>query len=679
MAGRTCNSAGESAIIKKKGGSDMKRIFAMLLCFVLTAGVFAGCNPGKNGPSVLQSFSQSLTTSGYTFVTTTSPDGTTTVELVPPDATTKPSDGGGASSNQSTTKPTGGGSTASSVQPSTQPGPGNATGQPTSTVTVPQGTTDPPVLKLAEEYLMLTAIGASYNISAGDIPVTAILWFSQNEAVATVKDGIVTAKGMGTTKIVASYKDQTVYCTVTVQLPTTDPTVPPTLKLTPPTLSLTVGQFVQYNTETTGHIPVESITWVSSNPQVASVVNGKVTALKAGSAVITASYQGQTATAHVTVQQPTEPDVELELTHKTLTLLVGNTATIYNGSIPAADITWTTTNSQIVSVSNGRITAHRAGQAVIQASYKGHKAICTVTVQQVTTDPTTVTTTNPTTVTTTASPATHTKLGYAKRYLYNQLSAQEQGWYRAIDTAVNSLQNDVQLSGSFTDPAWYTIYFIYMFDNPEHFYLGAKVAYSSSGRVLFSYSDGTTNSFNGTAVPKITDAMRQNIRVRKAAFDAEVSRIISAIPVNIPDVEKELMIYDRLLIDMHYNQSAVWDSMADPNWTAYGGIINKYGVCEAYAEAFQILCYAVGINCTGVVGTANGGGHKWNAVQLDGEWYQCDVTFDDPVNGKQGVAQFHSYFNITSAKMLTDHAITGSDYPGPNCTATKYSYKKYFG
>lgn len=666
----------------------MKRIFALLLCFVLTVGVFAGCNPAQSGPSVLQTFSQSLTTSGYTFVTTTGPDGTTTVELVPPGVTTKPTGDGSTPSNQSTTKPTSGGSTASSVQPSTQPGPGDATGQPTSTVTVPQVTTDPVVLKLPQAYLMLTAIGASYNICPTDIPGAAIQWRSENEAIATVKNGLVTAKSMGTTRIIAIYQGQTAYCTVNVQLPTTDPTDPPTLTLNPPTLSLTVGQFVQYNTQTTGNIPVESITWVSSNPQIASVVNGKVTALKAGTAVITASYQGQTATAHVTVQQPTEPDVKLELTHKTLTLLVGNTATIYNGAIPAADITWTTTNAQIVSVSNGRITALRAGQAVIQATYKGHKAICTVTVQQVTTDPTTVTTTKPTTVTTTASttvtPASHTKLGYTKRYMYNLLTEQEKGWYRKIDTAVNNLEDKVSLDVNLTVDDRYTIYFIYMFDNPEHFYLGAKVSYSSGGSLYMSYSDGTTNSFKGTAVSAITDAMRQNIRTRKAAFDAEVARIIATIPVNIPDVEKELMIYDRLLIDMHYNKNAVWDNMAEPNWTAYGGIINKYGVCEAYAEAFQTLCYAVGINCTGVVGTVEGGGHKWNAVQLDGEWYQCDATFDDPLKTdgteyRPGAANFHDYFNITSAKMLTDHAVTGSDYPGPTCTATKYSYKNYFG
>ena len=53
-------------------------------------------------------------------------------------------------------------------------------------------------------------------------------------------------------------------------------------------------------------------------------------------------------------------------------------------------------------------------------------------------------------------------------------------------------------------------------------------------------------------------------------------------------------------------------------------------VCEGYAEAFQLLCQREGIPCITVVGTANGGGHAWNYVQMeDGVWYAVDLTWDD--------------------------------------------------
>lgn len=764
----------------KKEAAVMRRVFAMLLAVALVVSLLAGCsgvNVKKNKrPSVLESFSTTLTNSGYTFVTTTGTDGTTTVDLLPPGVTTqgttvttKPSV---STARPSSIQPSTLGPTLPTTQPSVQPTAG-PTGQFTSTVTVPLVTTDPPVLQLAKTSLLMTSIGSVYNLAAGNIDPAKITWHSQNENIATVKNGLVTAKSMGTTRIYAIYGKQQVFCTVTVQLPTTDPTppapklklrytsllllpgytqsiydgtipavsiqwqssnsrvatvtdgvvkaispgsatiqatwqgqvatciitvqqpttdpttAPKTLKLEPGNLSLTEGQILQFDTEASCDIPVSAITWSSTDAQIASVVAGKVTALKPGTCYINASYQGQKVSVYCVVKEAAEPEAEITLTHRYLTLFVGGSLNIYTGNVPVSEVTWINTDPQVASISNGVVTALKSGQTIIRAIYKDKSAFCTVTVQQMTTDPTTVpsTTVPPTTVGTTTgttTPATHGKLDYSRRYMYNLLDSQEKGWYRAIDAAVNSLQDNVKLTGDFSDPKWYTIYFVYMFDNPEHFYLGAKVAYSSSGKLIFSYSDGTSNSYHGGAdkgdLENLTDTMRQNIRSRKATFDAQVKKIIADIPVDIPDVEKELMIYDRLLVEMYYNTSADWDYVANSNWSAYGGIVEKRGVCEAYAEAFQTLCYAVGINCTGVIGTANGGGHKWNAVFIGGDWYQCDVTFDDPVNGKPGVAQFHDYFNLTSTQLLNkNHSITDSDYPGPDCTATKYSYKNYFG
>ena len=666
----------------------MKRMLAVLLCLLLVCQL-AACFGREPQESVLTSFSQALKDSGYTTVTTVNPDGTTTVELVPPGTTTLPSS---ATTAQSTTAPTTGTSTQSSVQPTTVPGGTTTagtgtTGQFATTVTVPMGTTEPEVLKLTRNDLLLTTIGATWNLSDGTIAPVLIRWESENEKVATVKNGIVTTTGFGTTYITATYKGQVAKCRVIVQMPTTEP--PYFLSLKYKTLTMNAGTSMSIYS---GDIPQNELTWTSSDTRIATVTNGTVVARQAGTAVITARYQNQTASCTVTVQQvttdpTTEPDGVISLTHSTLTLLVGGTMNIYNGTIPAAQVTWTTTNSQIVSVNNGVITALRAGNAVVKASYGSKSAMCTITVQQVTTDPTTATTTKPTTqsttVTTAATSTGHVKLTYTQRYLYNLLSSQEKEWYRKIDTAVNSLETEISTGVNLGQNERYYIYFYYMFDNPEHFYLGSQLSYSSNGRLLFSYSDGTTNYIPNTD-DVFTDAMRANIRARKATFDAEVKRIIAAIPVTLPDVEKELMIYERLIIDMRYNLDAVnnnlWDGVAQENWTAYGGIINKTGVCEAYAEAFQTLCYAVGINCTGVVGKANGGGHKWNAVELDGEWYICDVTWDDPIGMGDGVVRFHDYFNITTAQLLAGgHTMDGSRYPGPTCTATKYSYQNYFG
>ena len=708
----------------KEEEKKMKRIFAWILCFALLASLFAGCKKAEQNPSALQTFSQMLTSSDYTFVTTTGPDGTTTVELVPPTQTTQPTTQSQSTTDtqQPTTRPSASATTLPSVQPTTQSSgmvttvpttnnttQDNTTVSTTGATTVPTGTTgNKTTANSTTGTTVMPTTGTSTSVTTTPITGTTTGKPTDTTTPTTSTTAVTTSSVTEATTAKPTTQPTTAITTVTTVLSTTRPTtlpttghitVQPTATVTVPTVTtepevlklkktslLLTSLGATYNLSD-GTIAPNKILWISQNERVAMVDNGIVTAVSMGTTKIYAHYNDQTVSCTVTVQLPTtEPPAVLKLTHTSLLLLVGKTQTVYNGPIPAADIQWLSTNPVVASVSNGKVTAHRPGSTTIKATYQGQSASCTVTVQQPTTDPTTwppttdPTTLPPTTQVTTINPAAHTKLSYTKRYMYTQLSSQEKGWYRSIDEAVNNLQNDVTLMGDFSDPEWYKIYFVYMYDNPEHFYLGARVAYSSNGKLMFSYSDGTSNSYHEGSkkgdLDRLTETMRTNIRARKATFDAEVRRIISAVPVDISDAQKELMLYDRLLIDMHYNTGAVWDKMADPNWTAYGGIINKYGVCEAYAEAFQTLCYAVGINCTGVNGIASGGGHKWNAVQLDGEWYQCDLTFDDPLGGQHGVAQFHEYFNITSSQMMKDHSIADSDYPGPNCTATKYKYWK---
>ena len=273
----------------------------------------------------------------------------------------------------------------------------------------------------------------------------------------------------------------------------------------------------------------------------------------------------------------------------------------------------------------------------------------------------------------------HQKLHYTKRYLYSILTAEQKEWYRQIDAAVNALdEKTATIHTDLTENKNYFIYFIYMFDNPEHFYLSNTVAIynngNGTGTLRFVYSVGNEQGdYCGYGYGELTDELKSKIRAKKQTFENEAKRILSTIPANAPDVWKEKLIYDRILLDSYYNLGAQWDGLAEDNWTAYGILVNKYGVCESYSEAFQTLCLYAGIRCTGVVGTA-GGGHKWNCVQLDGEWYMCDITFDDPIGGDPNEA-YHTYFNLTSSRMNElNHDWSNCEYSVPNCTGTKYAF-----
>lgn len=275
----------------------------------------------------------------------------------------------------------------------------------------------------------------------------------------------------------------------------------------------------------------------------------------------------------------------------------------------------------------------------------------------------------------------HEKLHYTGRYLYSTLNAEQKQWYQKIDTAVNNLENEVILNATnLAENRNYYIYYLYMFDNPEHFYLANNIMITNSngGGLILYYAIGrNSGEYSGHNKDSLTKELKDKIIAKKQTFEKEVNRILSTIPANAPDVWKEKLIYDRILMDSHYNLGAQWDGRAEDNWTSYGILVNKTGVCESYAEAFQTLCLYAGIKCTGVVGTA-GGGHKWNCVELDGEWYMCDITFDDPIGGGAGTA-YHYYFNRTSDWFVkNNHDWSNCDFKVPVCNGTKYDFNNCF-
>ncbi len=283
---------------------------------------------------------------------------------------------------------------------------------------------------------------------------------------------------------------------------------------------------------------------------------------------------------------------------------------------------------------------------------------------------------------------THTWLPLSKRYLYSLLNEEWKGYYRQIDAAVRNLDASVDFATNLSEDRRYQIYFLYAFDTPELFYLCNYVSIhnygdGTSGLAFYYAVSNKAGDYCGTGRGDLTDALRTKIRAKKATFDSAVAAFASTIPSSAPDVVKERLVYDRILKTSHYNLGAQWDGLAEDNWTAYGILVNHYGVCESYSEAFQTMCYAVGINCTGIVGTA-GGGHKWNAIQLDGDWYMCDITFDDPIGGDPNGA-YHTYFNLTSDRMRElNHSWPANNWEGyfsfatvPNCTATKYSFENF--
>ena len=132
----------------------------------------------------------------------------------------------------------------------------------------------------------------------------------------------------------------------------------------------------------------KTVAWESSAPTVATVDNtGKITAVGVGTATITATVDGKSATCTVTVKAATPTQVEsVTLSDTTVELNVDGTkqltATINPASVTGKTVAWESSVPTVATVDNtGKITAVGVGTATITATVDGKSATCAVTVK----------------------------------------------------------------------------------------------------------------------------------------------------------------------------------------------------------------------------------------------------------------------------------------------------------
>ena len=248
-------------------------------------------------------------------------------------------------------------------------------------------------LELAEE----TSSDLTFTTDPENYSPTEIKWESSNSGIALVDNGKVVAVKSGECTITLTIDGKTATCVVTVTPKATEPVKvePKNVSLSKNSASIYIGDSVTLKaTVTPNEAENKNITWTSSDSNVATVYNGTVTGKASGTATITATtVNGKKATCKVTVsKKPEEPPktistTSISVSKGSVTLYIGENATISATVSPDnatnKNITWSSSNNAIATVSNGKITAVSEGTATITAKASGGQtATCTVTVNK---------------------------------------------------------------------------------------------------------------------------------------------------------------------------------------------------------------------------------------------------------------------------------------------------------
>lgn len=170
---------------------------------------------------------------------------------------------------------------------------------------------------------------------------------------------------------------------------------------------------------------------------------------------------------------------------------------------------------------------------------------------------------------------------------------------------------------------------------------------------------------------------KEEIQLHKNKIEYKRDEIIlKLIRPNMSEYEKVKTIHDYIINNSNYDKRYLKDEkIPEESYSVYGVLINRIGVCEGYAKTMKYLLDAAGIKSMVIRGKSKGVGHAWNIVNIEGDCYNVDATWDDPLTESGKDMLIYDYFNLTDEEIGKDHTWNRDDYPV--CNSSKYNYHYY--
>ena len=233
------------------------------------------------------------------------------------------------------------------------------------------------------------------TVTPSDATNKSISWKSSDAATATVdNNGKVTAVKAGSTTITVTTSDgsKTATCSVTVTAKEVPPTEVSGVSIDPATLEIKEGETYQLKAKVTPADANQEVDWASPSPHIAAIdQNGLLTAVSPGTvriAVRSKAFTDKQGFCDVTVLQNTAlKGISLDVDEINVAAGSSRTLTVvfYPEYAANKNVSWSSSDPAIVTVSDGKVVAIKEGTATITATSEegGFKAECLVNVAKV--------------------------------------------------------------------------------------------------------------------------------------------------------------------------------------------------------------------------------------------------------------------------------------------------------
>ena len=169
----------------------------------------------------------------------------------------------------------------------------------------------------------------------------------------------------------------------------------------------------------------------------------------------------------------------------------------------------------------------------------------------------------------------------------------------------------------------------------------------------------------------------QECAVMYADCMEQVDKLVYGVMGNdkLTDVQKALILHDRLAAHCEYDIENYYNgSIPAESYTMYGALVNRFAVCQGYAEAYYYLLEKVGIENR--LCPSYDLNHVWNIVTVNGKEYHVDVTWDDPTPDISGSVWHDNFLRSSDGIITTGHGTNDYDKSPSDTTYDSYFWQE---